>query len=205
MSEKRTYKSKDTVAFRKTREAYGGLSNMCVGYPITVNGYWIRTSEAAYQMCKHPLTESSTGSLLQEAIIMERSPMNAKKLAREYERFQRYDWMAVRVKVMRWALQMKFACNPKSFGDLLVSTGSKYIVEHSNKDMFWGARYNCTLDQFEGFNILGRLLMELRDWIQRGDPYHKLRIVEPPQIQHFLFLNDQIEPYHLNHIPSLLP
>ena len=41
---------------------------------------------------------------------------------------------------MRWCLRVKLAENWRSFGDLLLATGDRPIVEESKKDTFWGAR-----------------------------------------------------------------
>ncbi len=198
-NELRKYLPESSVVFRKTKAAFGGLSNMCAGYPVIVNGYVVRSSEVVYQMCKHPLTENKSGRLLQEDLLLEKSPMSAKMLALKYEAFAREDWMNIRVKVMKWSLRMKLACNPISFGNLLISTGDKPIVEFSNKDSFWGAKLDTEEDVLVGQNILGRLLMELREELRLGDPYNNLRYVNPPKIPNFLFLDTIIEPYELCH------
>ena len=43
------YLLEECVTFRKTREEYGGLSNMASGYPIYIGKKKILTSEALYQ------------------------------------------------------------------------------------------------------------------------------------------------------------
>ena len=52
--ELRTYEPEECVVFRKTAEAFGGLSNMAAGFPLKVNGVSVRTSEALYQACRFP-------------------------------------------------------------------------------------------------------------------------------------------------------
>ena len=69
----RAYDPLRSVAFRKTKDRYGGLSNMASGFPIVVNGIRIRTAEALYQACRYP-----TRPDVQRLIIEERSPMTAK-------------------------------------------------------------------------------------------------------------------------------
>jgi type I restriction enzyme S subunit len=154
----RSYDINECVYFRRTKEAFGGLSNMAPGFPLEINGVRIRTSEALYQACKFPHLPK-----VQEQIISEKSPMAAKMITQEGElRTQwRADWFRANVSIMRWCLRVKLAQNWKSFGDLLLSTGDKPIVEYSTKDTFWGAK--MVNDTLVGSNVLGRLLMELRE------------------------------------------
>jgi restriction endonuclease S subunit len=68
-------------------------------------------------------------------------------------------------------------------------TGDRSIVEDSRKDDFWGAlpKDDGTL---VGMNVLGRLLMELREAIKAGD---ELRRVEPPAITNFLLFGEALQ------------
>jgi len=50
----RIYDRSSSVVFLKTREAFGGLSNMAAGFPLHVQGSRIYTSEALYQACRFP-------------------------------------------------------------------------------------------------------------------------------------------------------
>ena len=50
----RTYRRADSAVFLKTKEKYGGLSNMAGGFPLVVNDIKIRTSEALYQAYRFP-------------------------------------------------------------------------------------------------------------------------------------------------------
>ena len=52
--QERTYRYDEVCAFRKTKEAFGALSNMASGFPIRINGTFILTSEALYQACRFP-------------------------------------------------------------------------------------------------------------------------------------------------------
>ena len=67
---------------------------------------------------------------------------------------------------------------------LLESTGDRPIVEESRRDDFWGAK--PTGDHLlVGMNILGRLLMELRDKAREGGP-EAFRLVPPPKLENFV-------------------
>lgn len=129
----RTYDVKNCIAFRKTNEIFGGLSNMAPGFPITLSGVQFLTSEALYQVCRFPKYPD-----IQYDIIAQRSPMHAKSISRHYDHLSRKDWEDVRLPVMKWALRAKLICNWEKFGDILKATGDKVIVEDSDWDLFWG-------------------------------------------------------------------
>ena len=182
----RKYNRTDSAVFLKTKEKFGGLSNMAGGFPLRVNDVDIRTSEALYQACRFPHLPE-----IQDKIIAERSPMTAKMKSKPHRQNSRYDWGTVRVKIMRWCLQVKLAQNWDTFRNVLLETGDLPIVEHSRRDDFWGAKPvdDATL---VGVNALGRLLMELREQIKKKSPEIFQR-VEPLPIQNFLLCGRQIE------------
>jgi ribA/ribD-fused uncharacterized protein len=151
----RQYKRENSIVFRKTNEAYGGLSNMAPGYPLKINNTVILTSEALYQACRYPHLPD-----LQKEIISQRSPMTAKMKSKPYRRQSREDWENVKIQIMRWCLKVKLFQNWSKFYPLLLSTNDKHIVEESKKDDFWGAK--PVGDILVGVNALGRLLMDLR-------------------------------------------
>lgn len=177
------YERRDCIVFRKTKESFGGLSNMAAGYPISINGRTFLTSEALYQCCRYPHRPD-----IQEEIVRARSPMHAKMISKRYRRLSRTDWedeitvhgepSQVRIEFMRWCLQLKLASSFGRFGKLLLRTGSMDIVEESARDSFWGAipREDNIL---EGRNVLGKLLMELRDALAEGF-FSEMRIIDLP-------------------------
>jgi hypothetical protein len=97
---------------------------------------------------------------------------------------------------MRWCLRVKLAENWSRFGSLLLATEDKPIVEESTRDAFWAAK-PTTPGELVGVNALGRLLMELREMVRRGDHYH-LRVVRPVDIKDFLFLGEPISTVNAN-------
>jgi len=129
----REYERESSVVFLKTKEAFGGLSNMAAGFPLSVNGIDIRTSEALCQACRFPHRPR-----LQAIIIAQKSPMIAKMKGKPHRRDSRQDWYRTRVNIMRWCLRVKLAQNWHSFSTLLLETGQMPIVEQSRRDDFWG-------------------------------------------------------------------
>lgn len=187
ISEK-TYNISDSVVFSKTTGLYGGLSNMAAGYPLFVNEINIPNTEILYQCCRFPLFPK-----LQEDMISIENPMEAKKLARKYDKYRRQDWDLVKVDVMKWCLKVKLIQNRDNFSTLLRSTSGKQIVEYSTKDAFWGA-LSLGKDQLQGKNVLGRLLVEVRETIVLKD--QELNSVAPLTIPAFLLFNNPIETIH---------
>lgn len=183
----RTYSRKDSVVFLKTDAPFGGLSNMAGGYPIHVNGVRILTSEALYQVCRFPHLPD-----VQKLIIGQVSPMTAKMRSKPYRKDSRPDWDQVRVRIMRWSLRMKLANNWNTFSALLLKTGERPIVEESRKDDFWGAKVVDDGDTLVGMNVLGRLLMELREQVKQQGRDAALDIA-PPDIPQFLLFGRPIE------------
>lgn len=181
----REYDPASSVAFCKTGEEFGGLSNMAPGFPLCVNGVDIRTSEALYQACRFPYRPD-----VQQLIINERSPMAAKMRNKPYRQETRDDWNAVRVKIMRWCLRVKLSQNLDTFGDLLLRTGNHDIVEKKRATDFWGAKFTDD-GLLVGENVLGRLLMELRDELKAVDSGH-WQTVQPLNIPDFLLLQKPI-------------
>ena len=159
---------------------------MAAGFPLQVNSIRFRTSEALYQACRFPHMPD-----VQRRIIDERSPMTAKMRSKPFRKDSRPDWDAVRVKIMRWCLRVKLAQNWKEFGGLLLATADRPIVEQSRKDDFWGAKV-AENGSLVGMNVLGRLLMELREQL-KGDDAESLKAVEPLSILEFLLFHKPIE------------
>ncbi|RYH00046.1 MAG: NADAR family protein [Alphaproteobacteria bacterium] len=180
----RSYTRSDVVAFRKTNEDFGGLSNMAPGYPLMIDRVRIRTSEALYQACRFPHMPD-----VQRMIVEETSPMTAKMRSKPYREKSRPDWDNVRVPIMRWCLRVKLVQNHAKFSALLLATGNRPIVEDSRKDEYWGARINDTGELF-GKNVLGRLLMEIRQQLREQPEIFEE--VHPLRLENFTLYGRQI-------------
>jgi ribA/ribD-fused uncharacterized protein len=173
-----------SAVFSKTKEKFGGFSNMCGGFPLTVNGIEFRTSESLYQSCRYPDHPE-----VQRYVIDQTSPMMSKRVPNRGA-LTRTDWDDVRVEIMRWCLRVKLSQHLDPFGGLLWITEKRPIVEESTKDLFWGSK--PTVDGFlVGSNVLGKLLMELREEFLQGDRNRFTR-VEPLRIPGFLLMGVEI-------------
>lgn len=172
----------DVISFLKTKETFGELSNMCAGFPLAVNDIHIKNSEALYQACRFPHNPE-----IQEEILKQHSPMASKMVTHKYrELFNRKDWLDVRVEIMKWCVRIK-AFQHTSFQELLFSLENKIIVEESKKDDFWGA-YRIEENLFRGENILGFILMDVRDEFLYTPP----SIIHPLNIPSFKIMGEYI-------------
>jgi predicted NAD-dependent protein-ADP-ribosyltransferase YbiA (DUF1768 family) len=202
------YRADECAAFNKTGKAYGGFSNFAGSYvspvdgtmqrySLCVEGATIHTAEALYQACRFP-----DHPAIQREIIEQVNPRAAKLKSKKtvYKPAVRLDWESVCIPVMRWCLRVKLAQHFEAFGGLLAGTGERPIVERvgvargrrGGTAAFWGAvedegdpRIMC------GVNVLGQLLMELREELRVRGP--AMRQVEPPaQVPHFLLYGQPI-------------
>ena len=210
----RIYNPNECAVFCKTRERFGGNSNMAAGFPLIVNDVRILTSEALYQACRFPFH-----SKLQEKIIAARSPMTAKMIGKPYRKtLTRSDWDMIRLILMRWCLRVKLLQNWNLFSETLLETGDLPIVELSTKgDDLWGAvvvkeielpqkgrkkklpKYapseEMPLGFLVGYNVLGRLLQELRENIKIGkdEMSNDFQLLLPLPIPNFLLYGEPIK------------
>lgn len=92
---------------------------------------------------------------------------NPKFTAKHYEKtHRREDWGEIIVDAMKLCLSLKYE-QSEEFRDALAATAGKYIVEDqtsekkNKKPNTWGAVKDG--DYYVGPNLMGRLLMELRE------------------------------------------
>ena len=162
------YQRSESAIFRATKERWGSLSNMAAGYPISVNQHLFLTTEALYQSMRFSHDDARCVQVQQE-IMEQKSPMAAKMVSKKHVGLTREDWDQVRVPIMDWCLRIKLNLHWDRFSAVLSDTGDLSIVEESHKDRFWGAvplRGNPEI--LEGENMLGKLLMRLRENVMNG-------------------------------------
>jgi ribA/ribD-fused uncharacterized protein len=195
LENERSYSRRDVVVFHKTKERWGELSNMASGFRLIVCGRVWPSAEALYQACRFPDLPD-----VQQLIARQASAMAAKMRSKPHRGATREDWPQIRVRVMRWVLRVKLAQHMKRFGGVLIATGDAAIVERSSKDRYWGA-IESTDGVLEGQNVLGRLLMELREEL-RSRPREELLVVPPPRIEGFLLVGRPVGLVRFNDVPE---
>ena len=148
------------IWFKKVAEKYGWMGNMAP-YPIMFEGKIWRTSEALFQGMRFDDEE------IKEIIRKEKSPMGAKMKAKKYS-----DQMVVvpmtelDVEQMKKCVRIKFDQHP-ALKKMLLDTVGSYIYEDignrkGERHKFWGAK-KISENEGDGHNMMGRILMELRD------------------------------------------
>lgn len=157
--------------FNRTDDPYGCFSNFSK-HPILVVTTW-PTSEHYFQAQKFLDGE------LQFKILMEPSPMIAARMGRNRSWPLRPDWDDVRDDVMRTAIRAKVRQH-HDVRDTLLSTGNAEIVEYTKSDSYWGDGGDGS-----GKNMLGRILMEVRDELTKDGPYDELgEMLLPPWLKY---------------------
>lgn len=186
MTNDESYIKSDVVHFWKTKDIFGGLSNMAGGYSIKLLGVDVRTSEALYQSLKH-----TNDPALQSLICSVPSPIVAANMGRKTPRS---DWLEINIEVMKWVLRVKLLNNWDKFSELLKATGELPIVEKSTKDPFWGCleKEEDGVVLLKGKNVLGKLLIELRDDLRKGT-FVKETILKPLTVPNFNFMGLSID------------
>ena len=106
---------------------------------------------------------------LAEQIMQTSDPMKCKKIAgQKFPEFKHETWESTCYTVMKRGLKAKFRQNP-AIWKMLLSTGDAILAECSPTDKKWGIGIDikdpARMDpsKWEGKNMLGRILMEVRD------------------------------------------
>ena len=155
------YPIAQSVFFHKKTDNHWILSNMA-SCPLEVEGIQFKSSEHLFQTLKFATPESIT------AVYQSKSP---KMTAKHYQKLgghRREDWEQILVDVMKFCLKKKYEQCPE-FRKELEQTKGYNIVElqdakndkESSRANAWGVKTKG--QNYEGPNLMGRLLMELRD------------------------------------------
>ena len=157
-----------SVFFHKKTDDHWILSNMA-SYPLEIEGIQFKNSEHLFQTLKFATPESIT------AVYQSKSPKMTAKHWQKVGGHRREDWGQIILDVMKFCLQQKYEQCPE-FRKELESTKGYHIVElqdrkndkESSRPNGWGVKTKG--ENYEGANLMGRLLMELRD----GEMEYKL-------------------------------
>ena len=151
-----TYPVTESVAIRKVAEPWGIFGNFA-RTPIIIDGVTFKTSELLFQLMKFKD---------KEPVLAVYNANNPKMTTKHWEKtHRRGDWGKMIVDAMKFCLTKKFEQSEDFRAELERSRG-KFIVEDQTSfpkktPDTWGVKQQG--DNFVGPNLLGRLLMELRD------------------------------------------
>lgn len=126
---------------------------------IYLDNKWWKSTEHYYQAQKARNEED------EELIRNAKTPNEAKKLGRQIK--CRKGWEKIKVDVMRKALRAKFTQH-QDLKERLINTDDEILVEGNWwHDCYWGSCYCDHCISREKKNMLGILLMELRDQLRK--------------------------------------
>lgn len=151
-----TYPVADCVAIRKVKEPWGIFGNFAPT-PIIIHHVTFKSSEQLFQLMKFKDAEP---------VLAVYQANNPKMTAKHWEKtHRREDWGQMIVDAMKFCLGLKYE-QSEAFRRELERSKGKCIVEdqtsfHKKTPDTWGVKQQG--DNFVGPNLLGRLLMELRD------------------------------------------
>ena len=104
-------------------------------------------------------------------IMSATTPFEYKKLGRKVKGFEASIWDEKKLDIVVEGNKAKFGQNP-DLKDFLLGTGDAVLVEASPFDKIWGigmdreTALNSRVEDWNGENLLGCALMEVRDWLK---------------------------------------
>ena len=151
-----TYPVSECIAIRKVKDPWGIFGNFSPT-PIIIDNVMFKTSELLFQLMKFKD---------KEPVMAVYNANNPKMTTKHWEKtHRREDWGKMIVDAMKLCLTQKYE-QSEEFRQELERSKGKYIVEDQTSfpkktPDTWGVKQQG--DDFVGPNLLGRLLMELRD------------------------------------------
>lgn len=150
------YPAEQCAPIRAVKDEWGILGNFAAA-SVTVGGVEFCNTEQLFQMMKFTDAEALTD-------IFKARGMTIKMKAKKWQNAgkARKDWGRMIVDAMKFCLQTKYE-QCEAFRRELDRSRGLFIVEDESgrKNTTWGTLLKD--GQFEGSNLLGRLIMELRD------------------------------------------
>lgn len=159
------YPADKTACIRKTADEWGVFGNFYMAN-VVVNGVVFDCTERLFHIMKlKPDAEEGIRDMMEVKAGMGMK-MHLKHIAKEHPEWFRDDWPSMIVDAMKCCLQLKYE-QCELFRKELERSRGKFIVEDEtnrtkgkNADS-WGTVLRG--EEYVGPNLLGRLLMELRD------------------------------------------
>lgn len=106
-----------------------------------------------------------------QEIMAANGPHDYKKMGRKIRGFEQESWDAPKYDIVVEGNKAKFSQNPE-LKEFLLSTEDSILVEASPYDKIWGigldreTAMKGSVEQWQGENLLGCALMEVRDWLR---------------------------------------
>jgi len=150
------YPADRTVVVNKTDEEWGILGNFGRS-PIVVDGVSFDCTERLFQIMK------LSDPVIRRAVYAYPKNPWMKRVANKHEEAFRPDWGSLFIDALKFCLVTKYA-QSEAFRTELARTGDRFIVEknHGRPDSYC-AVLSDDGTTWTGRNVMGRLLMELRD------------------------------------------
>ena len=158
------YPRSECVTVHKLDGEWGVFSNFA-HTPIIVDGVEFSSSEHLFQLMKFK-DPAVIANIANGVTNNGKKCYQIKKTVKSYEKdYRRDDWGRMIIDAMKFCLMKKYEQSAE-FRKKLEESKGKYIVEDQTTmpkkaPDAWGVK--CDGDNFAGPNLLGRLLMELRD------------------------------------------
>ncbi len=163
------YPVEQTIGFTSTAAEWGIFSNFAKT-PMVVNGIEFACVEQLF----HYIRLNNEAERAQYLKVSPGMALKMKAKAFKKRGVERADWREIAVDVMRFCLNHKYQASAE-FRKTLADSGGRFIVEdESNRKKrpdSWGAVLDTVTNEYFGKNIMGRLLMELRE--KKGLEYDK--------------------------------
>jgi len=169
---------KNLIGFYHENEEYGCFSNWFHCDFEYVGNHFVSTEQ--FMMYYKVLIFRQYD--LAQKIMNETDPSIIKKLGRtRFPAFDKYIWDSISPTIVKRGVRAKFLQNPE-ISKILLDTGDTLLAECSQRDERWGVGVDINdpdhtnVEKWTGMNLLGRILMDVRDELrvleQKGDLLH---------------------------------
>lgn len=176
----------DIILFYKPEGYYGCLSNW---YPCTFHYMGITfTSSEQYMMYQKAIMFHDYD--IAKTILKSNDLNIIKKLGRSVNNYDEARWSNGRLQIMRRGLRAKFSQNFE-LANILMSTKDSILAEAAPHDKIWGIGLAIdnpnahNMNKWTGKNLLGKVLMHVRDDIKIMLERSTNGIINPIESNHF--------------------
>lgn len=157
------------IRFYSKTNKYEVFSNFS-WHPILLDGLVWKTNEHYYQAMKYKGINNERVEYIRNL-----NTAGETKKAANCRTIPIVDnWDGIKDDVMRLCC-LKKALTHKDVYDILIETGNATLIEDAPNDFYWGCGHDNT-----GKNMLGKIWMEIRDFINKGE--NKLLLKKPADI-----------------------